>query len=170
MVDRILRHLVRAFTVLGALGLVAMTVHVNVDVAGKYLFRAPAPATIEMVSYYYMAAVAMLPLAALERRGSLVHVDLVYQTLPAPVRRILHPAALFVASAYCAAAAYAAWGPAVRAWSVGAYAGTSVTVITWPTRFLPVVGFGLLAAVLAVKAAGLPREQRDRSDPARPET
>ena len=169
VLDRFLRNLVRGFTAVGALGLVAMTVHVNVDVVGKYLFTAPAPATIEMVSYYYMAAVAMLPLAALERRGSLVHVDLVYQGLPPRMRRILHPAALVVAAAYCVAAAYAAWEPAVRAWSIGAYAGTSVTVATWPTRFIPVAGFGLLAAVLALKAVSLVRDWRDGSGPVRSE-
>ena len=169
VLDRILSYLVRAFTALGAIGLLAMTVHVNVDVVGKYLFSAPAPATIEMVSYYYMAAVAMLPLAALERRGSLVHVDLLYQGLPARVRRVMHPAALLVASIYCAAAAYAAWEPAIRAWSIGAYAGTSVTVLTWPTRFLPVAGFGLLAIILATKAVGLARQGHGGSDPMEPE-
>lgn len=149
------RVVARAFTFVGALGLIAMMLHVNVDVAGKYLFDMPAPATLEMVSYYYMAAVAMLPLAAMERRSGLVHVDLLYQTLPRGPRRALLITALILSAAYCASVSYAAWTPAMKAWRVGAYSGSTVTVLTWPTRFLPVAGFALIALTLLLQAVAL---------------
>jgi TRAP-type C4-dicarboxylate transport system permease small subunit len=132
-----------------------MMLHVNIDVIGKYLFNMPAPATLEMVSYYYMAAVAALPLAALERKGSLVYVELFYSMMPAWLKRGVLPFALTTATLYCGAAAYAAWEPAINAYRVGAYVGSSVTVSTWPTRFIPVIGFGLLAIMLVWKTVSI---------------
>tara|TARA_Y100000815_G_scaffold266202_1_gene284138 strand:+ start:205 stop:714 length:510 start_codon:yes stop_codon:yes gene_type:complete len=152
---RAIRLLARAFAFGGALGLVAMMLHVNVDVVGKALFDMPAPATLEVVSYYYMAAVAMLPLAAMERKGGLVHVDLLYQHLPDGVRRGLLVATLALSAMYCAGISWAAWEPAVKAWRVGAYTGTTVTVATWPTRFLPVAGFALIAVMLLAQAVAV---------------
>lgn len=152
---RAIRLLARAFALGGALGLAAMMLHVNVDVLGKALFGTPAPATLEMVSYYYMAAVAMLPLAAMERKSGLVHVDLLYQHLPGGVRRALLVATLALSALYCAGISWAAWEPAVKAWRVGAYTGTTVTVATWPTRFLPVLGFALIALMLLAQAAAV---------------
>lgn len=161
---RAIRLLARIFALGGALGLVAMMLHVNVDVAGKYLFNLPAPATLEMVSYYYMAAVAMLPLAAMERKSGLVHVDVLYQHLPAGLRRALLILALALSAAYCAAIAWAAWEPAMKAWRVGAYTGTTVTVVTWPTRFLPVAGFALIAVMLVAQAAAVLLGREDALD------
>ncbi len=147
-----IRLLARIFAFGGALGLIAMMLHVNVDVIGKYAFGMPAPATLEMVSYYYMAAVAMLPLAAMERKSGLVHVDILYQRFPTGMRRAFLVLALLLSAIYCAGISYAAWEPAMKAWRVGAYTGTTVTVSTWPTRFLPVAGFALIAVVLLAQA------------------
>ena len=97
----------------------------------------------------------MLPLAAMERKSGLVHVDLLYQHLPGGVRRALLVAALVLSALYCAGISWAAWEPAVKAWRVGAYTGTTVTVATWPTRFLPVAGFALIAVMLVAQAVAV---------------
>lgn len=147
------RYLERIITGIGALALVAMMLHVTADVFFRYMFSSPVPLTMEMVSYYYMAAVAFLPMFSLERKGTdLVHVELVYGLLSLRVRRVLLPAALLLSAIFCACAAYAAWKPAVKAMQAGTYAGSIFIVSIWQARFLPVVGFGLLAVVLAVKA------------------
>lgn len=147
------KYLERIFMGIGALALVAMMLHVTADVFFRYLFNSPVPLTMEMVSYYYMTAVAFLPLFALERKGSsLVHVELVYDLLSLRVRRVLFPAALLLSAVFCASAAYAAWKPAVKAMQAGTYAGSILIVSIWQSRFLPVIGFGLLAVVLLFKA------------------
>lgn len=152
-------YLSRILIFFGGIGLVAMMLHVTADVIGKYLFNMPVPLTMEMVSYYYMVAVAALPLAALERKSSsLVHVELVYGQMPVMLRRIVLPVALALAAAYCFSVSYAAWKPAMSAFNVGAYAGSTVTVVTWPTRFFPLIGFGALALVLALKVVVLVRD------------
>lgn len=153
--DRLSSSLSRFLTFIGGVALVAMMLQVNIDVVGKYFFNWPVPLTMEMVSYYYMAAVTLLPLAALERKGSsLVHVELVYDYMPGWLRRIVFPAALLLSAVYCACAGYAAWNPAMSAYEAGSYAGSIVTIVIWPTRFFPVIGFGLLALVLTLKAIG----------------
>lgn len=147
------RYLERIFIGIGALALVAMMLHVTADVIFKYMFNSPIPLTMEMVTYYYMAAVAFLPLFALERKGaSLVHVELVYSLLSLRVRSVLLPAALLLSAIFCACAAYAAWKPAVKAMQAGTYAGSIFIISIWQARFLPVIGFGLLAVVLVLKA------------------
>lgn len=151
-------HLSRLLIFIGSIALLAMMLQVTADVIGRYVFNMPVPLTMELVSYYYMVAVAMLPLAALERKGSnLVHVELVYVRMPARLRRVILPVALALSALYCFSAGYAAWKPAISAFEVGAYAGSSTTTAIWPTRFFPVIGFGVLALVLTMKTIVLVR-------------
>lgn len=156
--------------ILGGLCLLAMMMQVTLDVAGKYLFSSPVPVTAEMVTYYYMVGVAMFPLYALERGSSLVHVEIVYAHLPRLLKHIVRLLSLALAAAYCFAVAYAAVKPALQAYDIGTYSGTLYTVITWPTRFFPIVGFGLLGLFLTIKAIALltgrpPAEDREDEPP-----
>ncbi len=164
---KIIRSLDRILLFVGAVGLILMMLHVSIDVVSKYIFNYPVPLTMEMVSYYYMTAVAFLPLAALERPGSsLVHVEIVYGNMVLGIRRVVYPAALLLAAAYCAVAAYAACKPALSALNAGSYAGSTIIVPTWPSRFLPIVGFAFLAIVLACKAIDSIRTGMVESDEA----
>lgn len=147
------RYVERLFIFVGGLALLAMMLHVTADVVFKYVFNSPVPLTMEMVTYYYMSAVVFLPLFSLERKdATLVHVELVYGLLAMRVRRVVLPAALLLAAIFCACAAYAAWKPAMQAFQTGTYAGSILIVSIWPTRFLPVIGFALLAVTLTIKA------------------
>lgn len=161
----IIRCFERLFIGVGALALLAMMLHVTADVVFKYVLHSPVPLTMEMVTYYYMAAVVFLPLFSLERKGAnLVHVELVYGMLSRRVRRVMLPAALLLAALFCACAGYAAWKPAMQAFKAGTYAGSLVVVPIWPTRFLPVVGFALLAICLMLKAFNAIRHGIDEED------
>lgn len=138
--------------IIGGACLVAMMLQVTADVIGKFLFSAPVPVTTEMVTYYYMVGVALLPLYSLERgSSSLVHVELVYARMPSLIKRLVYLASLAAAAAYCFALAYSAYKPAMQAFATGTYAGSLYTVIIWPTRFFPIAGFGLLGLVLSAK-------------------
>lgn len=147
------RQIERLAVLVGAVGLILMMLQVTADVVGKYLFHAPVPLTMEMVSFYYMSAVVFLPLLTLERRGSsLVHVELVYDRLPRRLRTVLLPLALLLSALYCASASWAALQPALVAMQRGTYAGSTFIIAVWPTRFFPVVGFALIAVALVAKA------------------
>src|SRR5690606_39539995 len=56
----LIRRIERWMIFVGGACLVAMMLHVSIDVISKYVFNHPVPLTMEMVSYYYMTAVAFL--------------------------------------------------------------------------------------------------------------
>ena len=53
-----------------------MMTHITVDVIGRVVFNHPLDGTIEMVSGYYMVAVAFLPLAYISRHEGQIIVEL----------------------------------------------------------------------------------------------
>lgn len=150
--ERLSSAIVRVMTLLAGVGLVLMMLQVNADVAGRYLFTAPVPLTMELVTYYFMTLVAFLPLMALERRpGGLIHVELFYGFMPAGLRRWVFVFAMAAGAVYCGFAAWSAWHPATTAFAAGSYVGSIYTIPSWPTRFVPVVGFALLCVASVAK-------------------
>ncbi len=59
---------------IAAAGALVMMLHICAEVVSRNLFGAPIPATVEIVSQYYMVVPAFLPLALLERRRGMVSV------------------------------------------------------------------------------------------------
>lgn len=149
--DRVLGACITVCTFIGGAAIVAMMIHICADVAFKYTIGKPVPATLEMVSYYYMSAAVFLPFAALERDGNLVFVEIFYDRFGPRSQKFFHITALVASVAYCGILAYAAWNPAIKAYDVGSYAGTLTQISIWQTRFLPIIGFGLLAVVMFAK-------------------
>src|SRR5512145_3444068 len=73
VVDRLLRWLEIPIDVLLWIGLIAglaMMVHVGADVTGRTFFNNPLTGTTEIVSGWYMVAIAFLPWAWIERRDN----------------------------------------------------------------------------------------------------
>ncbi len=161
--ERVSSIIVRIMSLFAGVGLVLMMLQVNADVVGRYLFTVPVPLTMELVTFYYMPLVAFLPLMALERSpGGLIHVEFFYDFMPVWLRRWIFVFAMAAGAVYCAFAAHAAWGPAVSAFATGSYVGSIYTIASWPTRFVPVVGFALLAVAYAAKfVAGLKGDAED---------
>lgn len=156
--DRLTGRIAQALALIGALGLIALLLHVAADVAARNLFARPIPATNDIVSRYYMVALAFLPLAWVERQDAMVRVELV-EFLGSP--RLDRLSALLVAALVTAiylAMAWVTWGDAVKNWRIGSFVdvlGRQVPV--WPSYFLPPAGFGLAALVTAVRTLTLTR-------------
>lgn len=150
--QKLLNQLERVAIFIASLALMVMMLHVSFDVIGKFFFNTPLPLTMEMATYYYMTALVFLPLAALERNdSSLVHVELLYDHLSRRLKTVVLPLALSLAALYCACASWAAWKPALKAMRSGSYAGSEIILSIWPSRFLPTIGFALLALALLLK-------------------
>jgi TRAP-type C4-dicarboxylate transport system permease small subunit len=152
----------RALALVGSIGVLALLVHVVLDVATRNLAARPIPATNEIVSRYYMVLIAFLPLAWVERRRAMVSVELLDLMLSPLARRISDALVALLATVIYAAIAWVTWGAALRSWRVGSFVdvlGREVPV--WPTYFLPPAGFLLAALVtllrLGVTLGGTPR-------------
>lgn len=146
--DRLVNAITSGLALLGAVGVVAMLVHITLYVILRNLASAPIPATVEIVSYYYMVAIAFLPLAWAERRGDMISVEIFSHLLVGRIGRIN---AVFVALLTCAAylvLTYTTWTVAMRQFTAGSYViSLSVAVPVWPSYFILPLAFALAALV-----------------------
>lgn len=132
--------------------LILMMLHVVADVIGKYFFRRPVVGTIEIVSWYYMVGVAMLPVAYVQiNRGHLM-VELFTMKLPPRGIAALDALVGIVASAYTGMVAWLVWFEAIRATA----RNRSLNLIwfdmpTWPSNWMLPVSFGLLTIVFVLQ-------------------
>ena len=67
---------IAGLAVSGGLAILPMMLHVATDVALRNLVNRPVPATYEIVTqYYYMSALAFVPLAWMERSRGMIAVE-----------------------------------------------------------------------------------------------
>jgi TRAP-type C4-dicarboxylate transport system permease small subunit len=67
--------LLALLAIIGALAIGALMLHVFADVVLRNVSNKPIPATYEIVTNYYMIALAFIPLAWVERGGGMVQVE-----------------------------------------------------------------------------------------------
>lgn len=157
--DRLANSVTSGLALLGAVGILAMLVHITVYVITRNLLSTPVPATVEIVSHYYMIAIAFLPLAWAERRGDMITVEIFSHLLVGRIGRIN---AAFVAVVTCGAylaLTYTTWVVAMREFSARSYViSLSVAIPVWPSYFILPVAFAL-AALVALYRGILPPVQ-----------
>lgn len=131
---------------------IVMMLHINLDVAMRYIFSAPFANTIEIVSTYYIVAIVFLPLAMVERCNANIVVELLAQYLPRRTAEFLIAGIAVVTAVYFCAFT---WQTGIDAWQkyeVGEIALGNSQITVWPTRFYLPIGCGLLVLVLLYKA------------------
>jgi TRAP-type C4-dicarboxylate transport system permease small subunit len=156
--ERAADRVAQGLALLGAIGVVALLLHVGIDVVMRNLFGQPIPATNEIVSRYYMALIAFLPLAWVERGRAMISVEVLETMMPRALRRVSDMLVAALAALIYAAIAWVTWADAVKNWKIGAFVdvlGRQLPV--WPTYFLPPAGFLLAAAVTLLRAVQMAR-------------
>jgi TRAP-type C4-dicarboxylate transport system permease small subunit len=151
--DRAADRVARGVALIGALGVLALLVHVAADVATRNLFGRPIPATNEIVSRYYMVLIAFLPLAWVERERTMISVEVLDAVMSPAVRRVSDVATALLATVIYVAIAWVTWGDALANWRTGSFVevlGREIPV--WPTYFLPPAGFLLAGGVTLLRA------------------
>ncbi|MHA6344414.1 TRAP transporter small permease [Roseivivax sp. CAU 1761] len=157
---------------IGGLAATAMMLHVTADVIGRTFFNRPLTGTVEIVSAYNMAALAFLPLALIARERGHIIVDLFTQGMKWRWRTLLDGAVGIVTFVYVAVFTWKAIEVAIDKTHIreAKEAGTGFVEI-WPSRWLVVAGFGLMALyVLVFVARDLRAGVTGRPDPNSPET
>ena len=159
--DRLLRWLEGPIHVLMWVALLAgflMMAHISLDVAGRALWK-PVMGTPEIVSGYYMIAVAYLPWAMIARNDDHIMVELFTRALPPRAMAWLDILVKIATAVYVAVFTWRTWITATRqmASQESLQVGGSYLIV-WPSRYvLPVAGF-LMVVYLMVRVM---RDMRD---------
>lgn len=112
-----------AMMVLGGVALFALLFHIVLDVFLKAVFNQPIPATLEIVSYYYMVAIAFLPVAYVQKNREHISVDLFTMGFGARGLALIDAIVSVITIAYTATLTWLVYGKAVKAFSEGRNAG-----------------------------------------------
>jgi TRAP-type C4-dicarboxylate transport system permease small subunit len=151
MVQRVLDGLTRGLAWFAGLLAIAMMVHVTIDVIGRTFFNAPLVGTIEIVSAYYMAGLAFLPLALITKERGHIIVELFTGWMKRGSRTLLDALVAIISLGYVGVFTWQAILIAIDKTGLGEAreAGTGFVAI-WPSRWVVPIGFGLMAVYLLI--------------------
>lgn len=85
-IGRFLSFLAKSASLIGAIVVVMMMLHVTADVAGRYLFNKPVPGTIVVVANYYMIILVFIALGVAEEKKAHISVELLTDLMPPRVQ------------------------------------------------------------------------------------
>lgn len=139
--------------VVAGAGMLAMMLLVVLDVTFKYVFHQPIQGTLEIVSFYFMAACSFLPFAYVQKLEGHIVMTLATEQMPAAALRILIVIVYLFSAAYLILFTYASGVAAMKM----ALVSESTTVINteiliWPARWFVPVGAGLMACWMVLQA------------------
>jgi len=160
--ERLADRVAQGLALIGAVGLMALLLHVAAEVLARNLFSRPIPATNQIVSHYYMVLIAFLPLAWVERQGAMISVELTEGFMSPRMKRLSDGVVAVLAVVIYAALAWVTWADAMKAWRVGSFVDVlGYRLPIWPTYFLPPAGFFLAAAVMALRGVAVLRGETE---------
>ena len=149
-----LARLIGLFTLLGMVAVGLMMLHITADVAGKFLLNAPIPATITIVSNYYMVVLAFIPLAFAESRRGHISVEVVTELMPERVQHHLYSWIYLISATVFAALTVRTWQEAQVNHETGTFImEQSTKLITWPSYYILPVGCALMTVVVIYRFA-----------------
>lgn len=151
--ERTADRVAQGLALVGSVGVLALLVHVGLDVLTRNLFGRPIPATNEIVSHYYMVLIAFLPMAWVERERAMVSVEILDPVLSERARLASDLLVALLASAVYVLIAWVNWRAGLSRWAVGSFVDVlGHRIPIWPTYFLAPVGFLLAALVTLLRA------------------
>ncbi len=152
LISRIRDASLSLLAVIGAVAILFLMIHIMSDVVLRNTINQPVPATYEIVTNYYMVALAFVPLAWLERTGGMVSVEVIDSLLSPRMTWMSDKLVALISTAIYGALAWVTFGAAMKSYSAGTFVmAQSVPIPTWPAYFLPPLGFFLAALVTILR-------------------
>ncbi|MBL3703341.1 TRAP transporter small permease subunit [Sulfitobacter sp. BDSS02] len=153
-ITKLVRGADRALIAVASLGLMAMMLHICLDIAGSLIFNAPIATTSAIVTNYYMIAVAFLPIYTAEVRNGHIGVNLITAMLPLKVQNRLDLLMLALTAGVYALMAAQSWGQAMKKFAVNEFVVEQTTkILLWPSYYMLPVTFAAVALLMLVKIA-----------------
>ncbi len=152
MIGRALSFLSRSASLIGAICVVLMMLHVTADVLGRYLFNAPLPGTIVVVANYYMVILVFIAIGVAEEKRAHISVEFLTDLMPPRPRTALSVFASLLTVGVMAVLMIAGWEEAVKKTKGGATMEQGSQMIEiWQSYWLIPVGAALMAAIAAYR-------------------
>ncbi len=133
---------------LGTLGILLMVVHITLDVILRSTLSVSIPATVELVTRYYLIAMALLPLGWVEWRREMIAVEALEGLMGPRLVRLSDVLVALLSAGIYAVLAVATWGKAMEQYAIGSYVmSLNVSIPVWPTYFVLPLAFALATLV-----------------------
>lgn len=143
----------RALIAIASVGLMAMMLHISIDILSSLFLNAPIAITSAIVTNYYMISVAFLPLFAAEFRDAHIGVNLLTAALPERLRKGLEIVVMGATAGVYFLLAAQTWGQAMHKLSTNAYVVEQTSkIIIWPSYYMLPIAFATTAGLLLLKA------------------
>lgn len=146
-----LQKLDNTLAAIGAAAAALMMIHVVAEIVCRNILGVTLPATLEIVSLYYMPALIFLPLARVERLGGHIDVSFLQGRLPPFPRKLTEFFGYTVCGLIYAAMGWVGLQEALTKFAIREFLMGEVAIPLWPGRFLVPVGCFAIAAVIALK-------------------
>lgn len=148
-IGRLLAIGIKISTYVGLFAVALMMLHISIDVAGKFLLNEPIPATIALVSNYYMVVVAFMAMALAETRNGHITVEVLTELFPMRAQLHLYSWSYLISALVYSLLTVRTWEEAVRAQNTGTFImEQSTKLLTWPSYYLLPIGCGLMTLVV----------------------
>lgn len=148
MLSRVQNGLLALLATIGAVAIITLMIHVVIDVALRNTTNTPVPATYEIVTHYYMIALAFIPLAWVERGGGMVQVEVIEPFLNEHTRHWSDRLVALISTVIYGALSWVTLLTAMKNLKTGAFVmAQNIAVPTWPAYFLLPLGFALAALI-----------------------
>ncbi len=161
----LIKWAIRILNWVGAAAVVAIAVHIAIDIFARVAFNSPIPGTLEVVSNWYMIAAVFIGAWAAQRRNEHISVDIITARLPEASQAIVAVLASLVTLVFLVALIWLGLIEAFHNASIGEYIG-AYRVPIWPARLLVPIGLCAYLVLLVfdtfqlvVRAFVMPGEQ-----------
>jgi len=152
LVFRIRDLFLSTLALIGAFAILVLMIHIMSDVILRNTINQPVPATYEIVTNYYMTALAFVPLAWLERRRQMVTVEVIDSLLSPAALWVSNKLVALISTIIYATLAWVTWEAYLRSFASGTFVmAQNVPIPTWPAYSLPPLGFALAALITGLR-------------------
>ena len=152
LLARLLNAITMFLALLGTLGVIALMLHVIADVVLRSTINYSLPATVDLVTRYYMILLALLPLGWVEWRCEMISVEVIEGVLGSRSNAALNVLVSLLSAGIYLVLTISTWGKAVEHYEIGSYIISLNTKIpVWPTHFILPFAFGLAVLVCLIR-------------------
>ncbi|WP_280547767.1 TRAP transporter small permease [Halomonas sp. 11-S5] len=149
---RLVNHVSMGLGLLGTISILLMVVHVTLDVILRSTLSVSVPATLEMVTRYYLITLVLLPLAWVEWRKDMIAVEALESLMSPVLIRISDVLVSLLSAGVYSILMVATWAKAMEQFQIGSYVmSLSFPMPVWPTYFVLPLAFGLAAIVCLIR-------------------